>query len=212
LNQSSGRAVVNWNGFSIGQLNTVNIRQPGASAAMLNRVTGQTPSTIAGQLNANGQVYLVNPNGIAITRSGNVQVGGGFVASTLDIANRDFMSGNMAFAGKGASAPVSNAGRITAAPGGYAALIGGTAVNSGTITVPLGKVGIGSGERATLDLNGDGFLQVAAPTGAKTAQGQALVTNSGTINAPGGLVEMKAATVATAIRDAVNMSGVVQAN
>ena len=122
------------------------------------------------------------------------------------------MAGNLAFAGNGASAPATNAGTITAGQGGFAALIGGTAANSGTINVPLGKVALGSGEQATLDLNGDGFMQVAAPTGAKTAQGQPLVGNSGRIAAPGGTVEMQAATVATAIRDAVNMSGVVQAN
>src|SRR5579864_32776 len=74
ITQNSGRAVVNWNGFSIGQPNTVNFWQPGSSAAILNRVTGGTPSTIAGHLNANGQVYLVNPNGIAITKSGAVNV------------------------------------------------------------------------------------------------------------------------------------------
>src|SRR5215472_7946672 len=81
INQSSNRAIVNWNSFSVGQPNAVDFVQPGSSAAMLNRVTGTTPSTIAGQIGANGQVYLVNPNGIAITPSGAVRVGGGFVAS-----------------------------------------------------------------------------------------------------------------------------------
>ena len=174
-------------------------------------MTGVTPSTLAGQLNANGQVYLVNPNGIAITKTGSVKVGGGFVAITLD-RQRRFHGRQPGVSGNGASAPATNAGTITAGQGGFAALIGGTAANSGTINVPLGKVALGSGEQATLDLNGDGFMQVAAPTGAKTAQGQPLVGNSGRIAAPGGTVEMQAATVATAIRDAVNMSGVVQAN
>ena len=77
INQNSSRAVVNWNNFSVGQPNAVNIMQPGSSAAILNRVTGATPSTIAGQINANGQVYLVNPNGIAITSSGKVQAAAG---------------------------------------------------------------------------------------------------------------------------------------
>jgi len=51
--------------------------------------------------------------------------------------------------------------------GGYAALIGGTVSNSGSISVPLGKVALGSGEKATLDFSGDGFLQVAMPTAAR---------------------------------------------
>ncbi|HEY5209293.1 MAG TPA: GLUG motif-containing protein, partial [Stellaceae bacterium] len=212
ITQQSNRAVIDWNSFSIGQPNSVNFWQPSRSAAILNRVTGATPSSIAGALNANGQVYLVNPNGIAITRTGNVRVGGGFVASTLAIDNGDFMAKRLRFHGDGASGAVSNAGSITAGADGFVALIGGTAANSGTISVPLGKVALGSGERATLDLNGDGFMQVAVPTGAKTASGQALVSNSGKVTAAGGVVELEAATVANAMRDAVNMSGVVAAN
>ena len=212
VNQNSNRAVVNWNTFSIGQPNTVNFNQPDSQAAILNRVTGNTPSNIAGQLNANGQVYLVNPNGIAITPSGTINTGGGFVASTLGISNRNFMSGNLSFTGNGASAPVTNAGTINVGQGGYAGMIGGSVANSGTINVPLGKVGLGAGEKATLDINGDGFMQVTAPSGATTAQGQPLISNSGTINAPGGSVQLQAGTVATAVRDAVNMSGLISAN
>src|SRR5579862_9351231 len=80
--QNSSRAVINWNSFSVGQTDSVDFVQPGSLSAVLNRVTGSTPSTIAGQISANGQVFLVNPNGIAITPTGSVQVGGGFVAST----------------------------------------------------------------------------------------------------------------------------------
>ena len=209
INQSSQSAVVNWQGFSISQGYSVNINQPNASSAILNRVTGNTPSSIAGSLTANGQVYLVNPNGIAITPSGTVTTGGGFVASTLGISDADFMNGKRSFSGNGASAAVSNAGTITVGRGGYAALIGGTVSNSGNIYVPLGKVGLGSGEQATLDFSGDGFLQVAAPTNAKTSG--ALVESSGTIKADGGAVIISAATAREAARNAVNISGLVQA-
>ncbi|CAO3431384.1 MBG domain-containing protein [Azospirillum endophyticum] len=208
IRQSSGSAVVNWQGFSIGRDARVDIQQPGAGSAILNRVTGTAPSTIAGQLNANGQVYLVNPSGIAITKTGSVKAAG-FVASTLDIGNDEFEKGQRSFRGNGASAAVSNEGSIAIARGGYAALIGGKASNSGTISVPLGKVALGSGERATLDLSGDGFLQVAVPT-ADGGEG-ALVTNSGTIRAAGGRVELSAATAREAARRAVNLSGVVEA-
>src|SRR5712672_817259 len=67
----------------------------------------------------NGQVYLVNPNGIAITPSGTVNVGGGFVASTLGISDHDFLSGKRTFTGNGSSAAVSNAGRINVGRGGF---------------------------------------------------------------------------------------------
>ncbi len=208
IQQSTQNAIVNWQGFSIGQGDAVNIQQPSSSAAILNRVTSSTPSTIAGQLNANGQVYLVNPNGIAITKTGVVSAAG-FVASTLGIGDDDFRNGKRTFNGNGASAGVSNAGTITIGRGGYAALIGGTVSNAGLISAPLGKVGLGSGEVATIDLSGDGFLQVAAPTkaGGKTA----LIQNAGTIKANGGRVVMTAATAREAARNAINISGIVQA-
>ena len=57
INQSSARAIVNWNSFSVGQPNSVQFNQPNAQAATLNRVTGATPSTIAGEIRGNGQVY-----------------------------------------------------------------------------------------------------------------------------------------------------------
>ncbi|HEY1781156.1 MAG TPA: filamentous hemagglutinin N-terminal domain-containing protein [Roseiarcus sp.] len=207
VNQTSPRAIVNWGSFSIGQANGVTFSQPNSSSAILNRVTGSTPSTIAGRLQANGQVYLVNPNGIAITKSGAVQTGGGFVASTLGIADSDFNKGNLNFVGNGASAGVSNAGSITTAPGGFVGLLGGTVSNSGVVSVPLGKVAMGSGEQATLNLTGDNFLQVAVPTDTKTADGKALIDVSGKVRAAGGSVQLRAATVAQAIRNAVNVPG-----
>ncbi|QDW36464.1 filamentous hemagglutinin N-terminal domain-containing protein [Bradyrhizobium sp. KBS0727] len=209
--QNSSRAVIDWNSFSVGPTNSVNFLQPSSSSAILNRVTGSTPSTIAGRVTANGQVFLVNPNGIAITSTGSVRVGGGFVASTLDIRDADFNAGNLNFNGRGASASVSSAGVISGAPGGFVGLIGGTVSNAGTITVPLGKVGLGSGERATVDPTGDGFLQIIIPTGAVATDGRALVDVAGRIKAAGGSIEIKAATVQQAVRDAVNISGTLSA-
>ena len=212
INQGSARAVVDWNGFSVGPQNQVVFAQPGASSAILNRVTGSAPSTLAGQIEANGQVFLINPNGVAITPSGAVKVGGGFVASSLDIANSDFNNGNLRFSGTGASAPVSNAGSLQVAPGGFLAMFGGSVSNSGLISVPLGKVGLGSGEQATLNLTGDNFLQVAMPTQALAANGKALVDVSGHVSAAGGTVALQAATVAHAIYNAVNVPGTISAS
>jgi len=211
INQTSSRAVVDWNSFSVGPNASVNFVQPNAGAAILNRVTGTTSSTIAGQITATGQVFLVNPNGIAITPSGSVQVGGGFVASTLDISNADFNAGNLNFAGRGASAAVSNAGNISGAAGSFIGLIGGSVSNSGTINVPFGRVGLGAGEKVTLNPGGDGFLQVALPTGATTADGHALIDVAGRVRAAGGTVEIKAATAQRAIHDVVRVSGSVSA-
>jgi filamentous hemagglutinin family protein len=186
VNQWSQNAVINWNSFSIGQPNTVTYHQPNTSSATLNRVTGNSRSSIAGRLNANGQIYLLNPNGIAITKTGIVNVGGGFVGSTLGTDEGDFMNGKRTFKGNGHSAAVSNAGRISASKGGFIGPIGGTVSSSGTIGVPLGKVGLGSGELVTLDVNGDGFMQVAVLTASKAANRKGLVDVSGRISTAGG--------------------------
>lgn len=208
IKQSSQKAIVNWQSFSIGKGGVVDIAQPNVEAALLNRVTGSATTTIAGSLNANGQIFIVNPNGIAITGSGTVNAGG-FVASTLNISNADFRAGDYKFAGDGSSGAVSNAGTVNIASGGYAALIGGRVDNTGVISAPLGRIGLGAGELATLDLAGDGFLQVALPS--RNSDDGALVTNSGTISADGGRVVITAAAAQDAARNVVNLSGITQA-
>ncbi len=208
LNQSSNSAVVNWNSFSIGQGGHVNIQQPNANASMLNRVTGNTTSEIHGRLTANGNVHLVNPNGIFIGRTGTVDAGG-FVASTLDIDDGDFAAGRLRYQGQGNSATVSNAGRVTIGRGGYAALLGGKVRNSGTVLVPFGRIGFGAGEWVTLDVSGDQFLEVAVPS--NSDDDEFLIENSGTASAEGGLIEMRAATARNAARNAINLSGVAEA-
>jgi filamentous hemagglutinin family protein len=175
VNQSTQRAVIHWSDFSIAQGNRVTFAQPNSSAATLNIVTGNSPSTIAGMLTSNGSVYLINQNGIAITSSGLVDTRAGFIASTLGMDEKAFMGGKYLFSGKGGS--VVNRGQIVTGPGGTVGLLGSTVANEGLISAPLGKVALASGEAATLDLSGDGFLQVLLPASAVTADGQALVSN-----------------------------------
>jgi filamentous hemagglutinin family protein len=208
IDQSSARAVLNWNSFGVGSGGTVTFNQPDSQSATLNRVTGNAPSSIDGRVESNGAVYLVNPNGIAIGSGGVVDTRGGFVASTLDITDGNFMAGTLNFAGSNANG-VSNAGSISS--DAYVALLGGHVSNSGTITVSLGRVALGAATSATLDLSGDGFLQVALPTDATDVNGTPLVDNSGHITADRGRIELKASVAADAVRQAVNMSGSLQA-
>lgn len=169
INQTSDRAVVNWSTFNVGEGHTVNFNHldwTGAPAntlgATLNRVTSATASTIAGRLAATGSVYLINPNGIQITGTGTVDVGRGFVASTLDITDADFLNGKHAFSGKGGR--IEHRGTIRSLnPLGFVALLGGELNVGGTILAPSGTVMIGGTTRNTLDLNGGGFLQVVLP-------------------------------------------------
>ena len=130
VNQTTNKVIINYNSFSIGQYETVQFNQPNASSIALNRVTGTSPSSIMGTLRANGQVFLINPNGVLFGRTAQVDVRG-LVASSMNISDSNFMSGNYFFQGQNGS--VINQGVISA-PGGYAALIGSHVINSGYIT------------------------------------------------------------------------------
>ena len=215
INQSSNQAIINWNSFSVGNGGTVNFNQPSASSATLNRVTGSTPSSIAGTINAPGTVVLVNPNGITITKSGVVNAGS-FIASTLGIRNEDFLAGKYQFQGNGASKAVVNAGRVNVSDGGFAAFLGGRVANRGVISARFGKVGLASGEVATIDLSGDGFISVAVPSNQMQnvvdGRGKSLVSNSGKIRADGGSVYLSAATAGKVLQSAVNVPGSISAN
>ena len=76
IDQASARAAIDWQSFNIGAQASVTFSQPSASAIALNRVLGASGSEILGRLSANGQVFLVNPNGILFGRGAQVDAGG----------------------------------------------------------------------------------------------------------------------------------------
>jgi filamentous hemagglutinin family protein len=209
VNQTSDRAIVNWQSFDIGQGKSVAFSQPSQTSAILNRVTGQDVSQIAGTLSANGQVFLINPNGLIFSSTGKVLANGGFVGSTLDIRDSDFMAGRLNFSGSGGA--ILNQGHIISGRNAAVALLAGTVSNDGLIRAPLGKVMIGSGLQATLDLSGDGYLQVALPVDVLGDPSKALVSNAGRIEANGGQVVMRVATARDVVRAAVNTTGLISA-
>jgi filamentous hemagglutinin family protein len=69
---ASDKAIINWKEFSIDLGESVQFIQPQAFSAVLNRVTTGNPSKLFGTLNANGIVYLINPNGIIIGKEGTI--------------------------------------------------------------------------------------------------------------------------------------------
>ncbi len=204
VNQSSQNVVINWQSFSIGTGQAVQFNQPNSSSVALNRVTGPDPSSILGRLSANGKVFLVNPNGILFGPDAQVNVGG-LVASTLNISDADFMSGRYSFSGPSGAA-VLNRGAISA-NNGYVALLGGSVSNQGLITANLGSVVLAGGTAVTLDVAGDGLLNVTVDQGAVNA----LVQNGGMIRANGGEVVLTAQAAGQLLRTAVNNTGVIEA-
>ena len=171
----------------------------------MNRVIGSNPSEIFGQLTANGQVILVNPNGVFFRPGSSVDVGG-LTASTLNIANEDFLKGQLRFAGDSQN-PVINAGSINA-QNGYVNLLAKEVVNEGIIAAHTGSVNLAAGSGMSLDCNGDGKMTVAVTDGAY----QSAVANKKLIQADGGLVVMTASGKDALMDSAVNNSGMIQAN
>ena len=159
IQQTSVRAAINWLSFDIGAQAQVNIRQPNAQSVTLNRVLGADPSAIHGRLNANGQVILVNPNGIVFGKGSQVDVGG-LVASSLDLADADFMSGKLNFVRGDALGKVLNQGTLNANGGGYVALLAPEVINEGVISAQLGTVALAAGDAVTLELSGNQLLGV----------------------------------------------------
>jgi filamentous hemagglutinin family protein len=221
VNQSSNSAIINWNTFNIGAKESVQFNQPGSSSVVLNRVTGGLgPSEILGTLTANGRVFLINRDGILFGPSAVVNTAG-FLASTNDIRNADFMAGRYNFNIPGRpDASIVNQGKITATSGGFAALVAPGVRNSGTITATLGTVALASGNSFTLDMYGDKLItlavndQIAAKV-IDVATGRplkSLVSNEGKIRANGGRVELTAAAARVVVDSVINTSGVIKAN
>ncbi|HGC3087830.1 TPA: beta strand repeat-containing protein, partial [Escherichia coli] len=205
--QNSQNMVANWNSFDIGKGNTVQFYQPNSSAVALNRVVGGGESKIMGNLKANGQVFLVNPNGVLFGKDASVSTSG-FVASTRDIKNDDFMNRRYTFSGgQKAGAEIVNQGALTTNAGGYIVLAADKVSNSGTIRTPGGKTVLAAGERVTLQLDNGGLTSVQVSGDVVNA----LVENRGLISARDGQVYLTAFGRDMLMNTVLNVSGVVEA-
>ena len=130
---------------------------------------------------------------------------GGLVSSTQNITDSNFMAGNYNFSGA-SNASVINRGSINAS-GGYVAMLGANVSNEGVISAKLGTVALAAGNATTLDMAGDGLLNVTVNQGAVNA----LVQNGGMIQADGGQVLMTAQAAGNLLQSVVNNTGVIQA-
>ena len=207
INQNSDKLIINWGDFSIGSSESVQFIQPGTSSIALNRVIGENPSNILGTLSGNGQIWLVNPNGVFFGSNAIVDAHGIFV-STLDISDQDFLDSNnqYTFSQSGESlTSIINEGLIDVDD--YAVLLAPTVINKGTILANLGHVALVSSTATTVDFTGDGLINFIFNEG---SSGE--VTNAGLIQANGGQVLLSAKDAGGVIRSVVNNTGVIEAN
>ncbi|WP_442964393.1 YDG domain-containing protein [Pseudomonas sp. KNUC1026] len=205
INQSSQNLSLDWQSFNTGASETVNFSQPSTSAIAVNRIADQNPTQFLGKLNANGQVYLINPNGVIFGSGAQVNVGG-LVASTLDINDSAAAGNSRTFSGTGAGSVV-NKGTINTANGGYVAFVGKHVENQGTITTPGGAAALAAGSDVTLSFTGDKLVNLQI----NKSTVDTLAENGGLVQADGGAVWMSAGARDTVLASVVNNTGIVQA-
>ena len=202
ISQAGPRGIIQWRDFSIGSGEFTRFIHSDSSAATLNRVVGGIPSTIHGTLQANGQVYLINPNGILVGPNGRINTAG-FVASTLDVPDAQFMAGgDLRFSG-GSMAGVTNLGTITASDGDVT-LMARSVTNAGSIHAPKGTATLAAGSDILLKAAGDERVVINSGI----AGGGTGAENSGSIHAAQARLKAAGGNVYAL---AVNNTGVVNA-
>jgi filamentous hemagglutinin family protein len=207
IKQSTDKLGVNWQSFNVGADGQVVFEQPNSKSVALNRVIGSDGSAILGKIDANGQVILINPNGVIVGKDAQVNVGG-LVASTLNLTDENFKKGDYSFKAEGENnGQVLNLGTIQSAEGGYVALLGKSVKNQGIIKAKLGTAAMAAGNAVTLDFAGDGLLNIQV----KESAVNALVENKGLIKADGGSVLMTARASNALLNTVVNNEGVIEA-
>jgi filamentous hemagglutinin family protein len=202
ITQTTDKGIINWQSFNVGSGEKVNFQQPGATSSTLNRVVGSDPTSIFGQITANGQVFLINNSGVLFGPGAQVNAAG-LVASTLQLTDSDYLAGNYVLNGAGGS--VANQGVLKA---GFVALAGSQVSNTGTIVANGGTAALAAGDRVTLNLIGSDLvsMSVDAPTAA------ALVRSGGVVQADGGQVLISAKAADALLGTVVNVDGIVQAH
>ena len=205
INQSTQKASINWSTFSIGSNETVNFNQPNVSSITLNRVVGNEKSVIDGALNANGQVWILNSNGVLFNKNASINTSG-LLATTKSLSDADFQAGNYTFTGD-SKANIINLGTIDIANSGYAALLAHTVSNEGTIKAVKGTIELVGGDAFNINLNGNSLVNLTVTKGVLDA----LVENKGALIANGGEIYLTTNAVNDLLKGVVNNTGIIEA-
>ncbi|HXK25588.1 MAG TPA: filamentous hemagglutinin N-terminal domain-containing protein, partial [Myxococcota bacterium] len=204
VDQRSQNAMLSWQSFNIQPGEVTNFHQPNAKSVAINRILDGQASQILGGLNANGHVYLINPNGILFGHDSVVNVGSLTAAASVKAGDLlVFGNGFDASATAAPGAKIENQGTIRTQEGGFVYLVAPQVENgkSGVIISPKGEVTLAAGATVYLTDRADGLgvaIQYTAPGGSGDA-----AVNLGQVVADGGMVRMRA--------DLVRQSGIIEA-
>lgn len=210
IQQSTDRAIIRWDSFDVGPTQHVDFQQPSASAITVNRIADTKASQIDGSITANGNIMLLNPNGIVFGASSRVDVSG-LIAATSDLEDdAAFMAGGdvkLTRPGKPDAAIINN-GTINIGQAGLGGLVAPHVENNGVIRAQLGKIALASGDIATVDFAGDGLIKVEVSDAVSTQ----LVKNTGTLSASGGQVLVTAAQARNIVDSLIINEGTIEAD
>ena len=183
--------------------------QPNSSAVTLNRVTGSSPSVIDGAIKANGQVVLVNPNGVTFGRGAQVDAAG-VVATTMNISNKDFMDGKSTYKGDGTGKIINEGTISTNVKDGYIALLAPEVRNDGYLIAKMGAgtVALAAGKQITLDFRGDSLISVKVDESTVNA----LIENKRLVKVEGGLVIIAAGAANNLMSSVIKNTGRISAS
>lgn len=198
ITQESKKAIIEWDDFSIGLHETVNIKQVCPGAAVLNRVTGTHPSKIFGSLQSNGFVYLINEQGIIIGKEGAVTTKG-FLASCLNLKNESFLQGKTLVFRGNHSKELMNLGTIRSLKGPIF-LLAQVVKNEGKILAKKEKAYLIGSDHVYLTKDHQVFVQV---------ESNGKVENKGSIQALSTHIEASGGNI---YEYAINQAGIIEAN
>jgi filamentous hemagglutinin family protein len=224
INQTAAQALLSWNSFNVGAHTTVDFNQQGNSNwVALNQIspTGM-PSKILGSIQASGQVYLINPNGIIFGGASQVNVGA-LIASSAQLSDSQFLATGIYGPNPGTAASFTGAGgNITVEPGaviatsapasvsaggGFVLLMGQQVVNGGSISTPVGQTELAAGDNFYLrpgysttsndssTTRGNEIAVKLTHSGSSLTGGSGLVQNNGEITADTGDITLAGETV-----------------
>jgi filamentous hemagglutinin family protein len=208
VSQTTQNAVVNWSTFNVGANAQVNFNQPNSTSTTLNRVTDANPSQIFGKINSNGHVFLANPSGVYFAPSAQVDVGA-LTATTHTITDDNFMAGKYQFVRNGATGKVVNEGKLTAAMGGYIALLAPEVQNAGVVIAKAGTVAMAAGELITLTFSERNSLAGISTTPSTIAS---LIENKLAVQVPDGQIILSAVAMNKLQAGVVKNSGSLEAS
>ncbi|RXJ96788.1 hypothetical protein CRU94_01370 [Arcobacter sp. AHV-9/2010] len=203
INQSSQKASINWQDFSIKSNETVNFNQPSYNSITLNRVIGNEKSIIDGALNANGQVWLLNSNGTIFNKNAKVNTAG-LLVTTKELSDKDFQAGNYNFKGDSKES-IENLGNIDSKK--YASFVANSVINNGEIKVHSGTINLIGASEFSVNLDENSNISLKVNKGVVDA----LVENNHLLIANGGNVYLTTNAKNELLKGVVNNTGIIEA-